>query len=306
MWVSFILEWIERKILARIQSRIGPLYAGPRGILQPFADFIKLMLKEEINPLGSDRLLLTVIPILLVSLTAFALAFIPIFSPEPILSYTADLIYILGISASIGVFIIITGYANPGPYSNVGAARYGELIVSFEIPYVLSIASAAILASSTTIRDIVIFQAERFPIVLLAPLGFAIMLVSTMAKTERVPFDIGEAETEIAGGWQVELSGRRLAFYRLSMNLEVLLAASLCVSLYLGGGYGPFSNALGGLGYFIWFFVKLFVVILILGIIEGVIARYRIDQVLRGFWRYITPLAFLQVIFTIIIKMLLG
>ncbi|MHA1617248.1 MAG: complex I subunit 1/NuoH family protein [Candidatus Njordarchaeales archaeon] len=302
MIFAFIVEWLERKFVARMQSRIGPLVTGPKGFLQPLADFLKLMSKEEITPTGADKLLLTIIPILQASLVTFSLMFIPIFSPEPILSYPGDLIFIIGLSAIFATLIVLTGYVTPSPYAIVGSARYAELTISFEISYVLSIASAALIAGSTIIADIARFQTVYGPIFIYAPLGFVIMLISTMAKTERVPFDIAEAETEIAGGWQVELSGRRLAFYRLSMDLELLLAISLCVALYLGGGYGPFVDVFGPIMYFVWFLVKLIILVFIVSLVEAIMARYRIDHVLRGFWKAITPLAVLQALLAVIVR----
>jgi len=302
---AFFLEWFERKIVARIQNRVGPAFAGPRGALQPLADFIKLMSKEEITPLGADYLLLTILPILMASLSAFILMFIPIFSPQPILSYPADLIYIIGVSASIGALIIFTGYINPGPYSNVGAARFGELFISFEIPFAIAVVTPAIISGCASVYDIVQFQAQSYPLILFAPLGFIIMLISLIAKIERIPFDVAEAETEIAGGWQVELSGRRLAFYRLSMDLESLFAVALCVSLYLGGGYGPFMHILGIPAYFLWFVIKLFIVVFVISLIEGIMARLRIDQILRIFWRYFIPLSLLQLLLALVIRFFL-
>jgi len=305
MILAFMIEWMERKFLARMQSRVGPLFTGPKGFLQPLADFIKLMNKEEITPIGADKLLLTLIPILQVTLVTFSLMFVPIFSSNPILSYPADLIFIIGLSVIFATLIVLTGYVTPSPYAIVGAARYAELAISFEIPYVLSIASAALVAGSTVIAEVVSFQKLYGPIIIYAPIGFVIMLVSIMAKIERVPFDIGEAETEIAGGWQVELSGRRLAFYRLAVDLEMLLTASLCVSLYLGGGYGPFIDLFGPVMYIIWFIVKLIIVIYIISLVEAILARYRIDHVLRGFWKAVTPLGVFQVLLAVLVKMYL-
>jgi len=305
MFLSFVIEWIERKLVAKVQNRIGPYFTGPKGLLQPLADFLKLMSKEEITPIGADYFLLTIIPILLVTLSAFVLMFIPIFTPTPLISYPADLIYIIGLSASIGALIVLTGYVNPGPYSNVGAARFGELFISFEIPFAIAVAVPALISGSASIAEIVGFQAQNFPIILYAPIGFLIMLVSLIAKVEKIPFDVGEAETEIAGGWQVELSGRRLAFYRLAMNMETLFATVLCVALYLGGGYGPFVDTFGPVMYFVWFFVKLTIVIFIISVIEGILARLRIDQVLRFFWKYMVPLAFLQLLFALVVRFIM-
>ncbi len=305
IFFSFLIEWIERKIVARIQSRIGPFFAGPRGLLQPLADFLKLMSKEDIVPIGADELLLTIIPILLASLATFVLMFIPIFTPDPLISYPADLIYIIGLSASIGALIVMTGYINPGPYSNVGAARFGELFLSFEIPFAVSVAVPAIISGSASIAEIVKFQENGIPIIVFAPLGFILLLISLIAKVEKVPFDIAEAETEIAGGWQVELSGRRLAFYRLTMNLETLFAAALCVALYLGAGYGPLLDTLGSAMYFVWFFIKLILVVFVISLIEGIMARLRVDQVLRIFWRYMVPLSFLQLILALFVRLII-
>ncbi len=305
--LAFISEWVERKVVARAQSRVGPLFAGPKGILQPLADFIKLMLKEEINPVGADRLLLTLIPILSATMFMFTLFFIPIWGPYGYLSLPGDLIFLLGISAIFGGLIIMTGYSNPGPYSNIGAARYGELFISYEVPFVLSAAAPAIIAGTVTVGKIVEYQCYNGIILgVFAPIGLLIMFLSTMSKLERVPFDVGEAETEIAAGWQVELSGRRLAFYRLALNLELIFGVGLIVSLYLGGPTGVFLFEPLWLSCTIWFFIKFFIVLIIVSIFEALMARFRIDQVLNIFWKYITPLAILQIILAFIVKYYLA
>jgi len=301
-FLAFFAEWVERKAKARAQNRVGPLFTGPRGVLQPLADFLKLMFKEEINPIGIDRLLLTVIPIIGTSIYMFMLFYIPIYDIKGLLWYPADLIFLLGLSALFGGLIIITGYANPGPYSNVGAARFGELFISYEVPFVLSVATAAIIADSSTLYKIVEFQASHYPIIICAPIGAFILFISTLAKIERVPFDVGEAETEIAAGWQVELSGRRLAFYRFSINLEMLFGVGLFVTLYLGGPLGPIILGIKWLSYVIWFFVKFFAVLIVLSVVEAVFARFRIDQVLTIYWKALTPLAILQIFLAFALK----
>ena len=301
--LAFFSEWVERKIIARAQSRVGPLFTGPKGVIQPIADFIKLMMKEEINPVGADRLLLTIIPILSVSMFMFSLLFLPIWSLEGFLSIPGDIIFLIGISAIFGGLIIMTGYSNPGPYSNIGAARYGELFISYEVPFVLAAAAPAIIAGEITLRDIVAFQGSSgLVLAIFAPIGLFVMFLSAMSKLEKVPFDVGEAETEIAAGWQVELSGRRLAFYRLALNLEMVFGVGLIVALYLGGPIGFFVFEPKWLSYTIWFFLKFFIVLAFVAVVEAIMARFRIDQVLNTFWKYITPLAILQIILAFVVK----
>ena len=302
-FLAFFAEWVERKVKARAQSRVGPLFAGPKGILQPLADFLKLMSKEEINPIGADKRLLNILPVVSATLFMFILFFIPIYNYSGYISYTADLIFVLGLSAIFGAIVMITGYSNPGPYSNIGAARFGQLFISYEVPFILSIAASAIITGYYNLKDIVLFQAQHLPIIVYAPLGAFILFISVLAKLERVPFDVGEAETEIAAGWQVELSGRRLAFFRLSLDLELVMGAALFVTLYLGGPVGPFTFEPTWLSFTIWFLVKFFVVLLLLSVVEAIFARFRVDQVLNVFWRYITPLALLQIILAFLVKM---
>ncbi|MGQ4891524.1 MAG: complex I subunit 1/NuoH family protein [Candidatus Njordarchaeia archaeon] len=304
-FLAFFSEWVERKVKARAQSRVGPLFAGPKGILQPLADFLKLMSKEEINPIGADRRLLNILPVLSATLFMFILFFMPIYNYAGFIDYPADLIFVLGLSAIFGAIVMITGYSNPGPYSNVGAARFGQLFISYEVPFILSIAASAIIANVYTLKEIVLFQAQHYPIIIYAPIGAFVLFISILAKLERVPFDVGEAETEIAAGWQVELSGRRLAFFRLSLDLELVMCVALFVTLYLGGPLGPFAFEPMWLAFVIWFLIKFMVVLVLLSVVEAIFARFRVDQVLRVFWRYITPLALLQVVLSFLVKMYL-
>lgn len=297
MSISFIFEWIERKTIARAQNRVGPLLAGPKGVFQGFADFIKLMTKQSIIPMGVDKVLLFLFPVLGVTLATFAVMFIPFITETPLLMYQADLIYVMGISAALSVFIVFTGYVNPGPYSNIGAARYAELFISYEVPFVVSLGIPAMIARSLEIDSILLFQKDGLWLLFIAPLGFVVLIVSVISKIERIPFDAAEAETEIAGGWQVELSGKYLAYFKLLTNLKMLVLVFLCVALYLGGGYLPGIDTTGVPGlYFVVFMLKAIILVILIALTEAIMARWRIDNILNYFWRVITPLVLIQIL----------
>ena len=300
--LSMLLEWVDRKVYAHVQHRVGPFVTGYHGILQPLADFLKLMNKEEVIVEGSDEFLLHAMPILSLSLVLFALLFIPITSIEGILSLRGDLIIILAISVIIHVLYIVTGLSQPSFFASVGAARWGQLLVSFEVPLLLSVASAALVANSITLSDIVSFQISNFPIGFFAPLSLLATLFSSLAKLEKTPFSIPDAETEIAGGWLVEISGRRLAIFRIVTDAKYLLLSSLVVTLFLGGPSGPTLPGLEPIMYTLWFLIKLIIVAMILSYIRGIVARYRIDQAIRFFWFRITPLAALNLVVLIILS----
>jgi len=300
--LSMLLEWVDRKVYAHVQHRVGPFVTGYHGILQPLADFLKLMNKEEVIVEGSDEFLLHAMPILSLSLVLFALLFIPITSIEGILSLRGDLIIILAISVIIHVLYIVTGLSQPSFFASVGAARWGQLLVSFEVPLLLSVASAALVANSITLSDIVSFQISNFPIGFFAPLSLLATLFSSLAKLEKTPFSIPDAETEIAGGWLVEISGRRLAIFRIVTDAKYLLLSSLVVTLFLGGPSGPTLPGLEPIMYTLWFLIKLIIVAMILSYIRGIVARYRIDQAIRFFWFRITPLAALNLVVLIVLS----
>jgi len=300
--LSMLLEWVDRKVYAHVQHRVGPFVTGYHGILQPLADFLKLMNKEEVIVEGSDEFLLHAMPILSLSLVLFALLFIPITSIEGILSLRGDLIIILAVSVIIHVLYIVTGLSQPSFFASVGAARWGQLLVSFEVPLLLSVASAALVANSITLSDIVSFQISNFPIGFFAPLSLLATLFSSLAKLEKTPFSIPDAETEIAGGWLVEISGRRLAIFRIVTDAKYLLLSSLVVTLFLGGPSGPVLPGLEPIMYTLWFLIKLIIVAMILSYIRGIVARYRIDQAIRLFWFRITPLAALNLVVLIVLS----
>ncbi len=295
---GFFLEWFDRKLYAKFQNRIGPLLTGPKGLLQPFADFVKLLAKEDITPVGADKLGFTLTPLLTVAVSLFTLLFIPIHSLTGVLSLPGDVLLVLFISTVFGLLIMFAGYFSGNRFSMVGTERTGLQFVGYEIPFALSVISVAAAARSLEITNIVNYQVNilGLPLIVFTPIAFAIYLISALAKLEKIPFDIPEAETEIVGGWQVEYSGKKLAFFRLATDLKMVFVSGLAAALFLGGPYGPSIPGLEPIFYTIWFIIKTLIVMFILSNLRSLFARYRIDQVVHGFWKYMVPLAVLQIL----------
>ena len=314
VWIilSFIFalyfEWFDRKVYARFQNRIGPQITGYKGILQPLADLIKLLKKESIFPKGSNILFIKFSAISSVALTFFILLFIPFYDFNAPLSFNGDLILLFGIIVLIDFLIILTGYFVSSPYSNEGAARKVGMIISFEIPFGISVATIIAISQSITIRGTLSFQLLGIPLIIFAPLSFIAYLFSSMAMIEKVPFDAPNAESEIVAGWSTEISGRNLALFKLSSNLKMFYLASLGAILFLGGPVLPYFNNptlsfLNPILNFIMFFIKISIIIFLITMIRSITARYRIDQVITFFWKAIIPLAMLNLILIIIFNL---
>lgn len=316
--LTFFLEWIDRKYYADLQNRMGPLYVGWRGILQPFADFIKLMAKEDITPKAADRKMFTGTPIFSVALPLLAVLFLPIAGISGIFSFQGDLIFVLFLTTMIAIMIILAGYSSMNRYSSIGASRAGLQLMGYEIPLTLAALTPAMISRSLTISEIVHYQAFAGMTVLIFPsmIAFGVFISTLLAELEKIPLDIPEAETELVAGWQTEFSGKKYAFFRLSNNLELLLGAGLAVTLFLGGPYGieklPGLTSLdlaiqgnfivSAAWYTMWFLIKTVVVVLIITNLRSLFSRYRIDQMVRGAWKYLTPLMIGVTIITMLIS----
>jgi len=279
---------------------------GWRGILQPFADFIKLMAKEDIVPKAADRKMFAATPLFSVAVPLLALLFIPIANITGLLSFQGDLIFVLFLTTVVAILIILAGYSSMNRYSSIGAARAGLQLMGYEIPLTLAALTPAMIARSLTITGIVQYQAVAGMSILIFPgmIAFGVFIVTLLPELEKIPMDIPEAETELVAGWQTEFSGKKYAFFHLSNNLELLLGAGLAVTLFLGGPYGieklPGLTALdlaiqgniiiSAVWYTIWFLIKTAIVVLIVTNLRTLFSRYRIDQMVRGAWKYLTPL----------------
>ncbi|MFX0067501.1 MAG: NADH-quinone oxidoreductase subunit H [Promethearchaeota archaeon] len=316
--LALFYSWIDRKYHADLQNRMGPTYTGWRGILQPFADFIKLMAKEDITPAAADRRSFAAVPIILLAVPLTALLLIPISSAAGIISFPGDIVFLMFLSTIIAILIFLGGWFSTNVFSDIGATRAVLQLIGYEIPFMIAVFSPAILAGSLTLAQVVQYQAAngwmlfQFPAIYRSIpmwIAFGIYMIALMAELEKIPLDIPEAETEIVAGWQTEYSGKKFAFLVLSNDLHMLFGAGLAVTLFLGGPFG--IEKLPGLAwldafisatpvvreiwYTIWFILKTAIIVLIISNIRTLFARYRVDQMIRGSWKYLAPLALVQV-----------
>mgnify|MGYP000365479766 CR=1 FL=1 len=287
--IALLFEWIDRKLVARLQNRVGPYYAGPHGILQPLADFLKLLSKEDIVPEGTDRLLFAACPVLALVITLTAAAFLPLAAPRGLVSFDGDLVVVVSLLTLYALIVYASGIAPPSRYSLIGAERAVLMLIGFEIPLMLSCLSVALAAGSLRISDIVARQVERWYVLGPHAVAFIIYLIASQAELERVPFDIPEAETEIVAGWQVEYASWRLALFRLSRDIEMVLLSGLAAALFLGGPLGPAPPSLDWLLPPIYFLLKSAFVLALLSVLRASFARIRVDQFIAFCWRYLIP-----------------
>jgi NADH-quinone oxidoreductase subunit H len=325
-FLALLWEWIDRKVYARLQNRYGPLHTGWRGILQPLMDFLKLLGKEDLTPRKANKRGFAAVPVVMLVLSLLLCMFLPIVDMNPtaagvqgIISFEGDLILILFISTLMAFTIILAGYFSSNVFGQTGAARTGMLLISFEIPLILSVVTPALLTGSLRIATIMYTLGSLpawYALLLIGPL--VIFLISLQAELERIPFDVSHAETEIVHGWQVEYSGKKLAMIHMAEEIMLVSGVGLTVTLFLGGPYlleyiplpifqtfGATMAAswFGWIYYTLAFMFKSVIVLLILSNMRTVFARWRIDQIVHAAWRYIVPLS---LVWLILIQFVIG
>lgn len=292
--LSLLYEWLDRKIYARLQHRYGPLYTGPSGILQPLADIVKLLSKEDIEPEVADRWIFRLAPITLLTLPLTASMYIPMLElGRGLVSFEGDLVLVLLLLTLYSVSIVLAAWASSSRFSSVGGIRTAIQLFSFEIPLVISILTPSIKAGTLSIGGLVLWQSRNLPFIILQPIGFIVAFLCFIGELERIPFDIPHAETELVAGWATEFSGRKLALIRLSMDVELLVASMLLACVYLGGGSGPLLPPI------LWLILKSIVILALMSNVRALLARFRIDQAARGAWLILTPLALIQTILAV-------
>lgn len=304
--LTFFCDWVERKIEARMQNRIGPTYTGPAGILQPFADFVKLLTKEDIVPRNTKSLVFKFAPILSFSIFVFALFFLPIDGTDVILnsSFEGDLIFVLALVSVANFFLFLSGWSSTNPYSAIGATRVLTQFLGYDIPLFILALTPAFLANDLSISTIA--ASQPVPFALLIPWSFVLFIITLQAELEKDPFDVPHAETEIVAGYETEYSGRRLAFLKLAKDVQIVLGAVIVVELFLSGPYGPVFLGLPAFWYILWFIFKVLFVVMITEYLTCVFARLRIDQVLVINWRMLIPLSILSLVATVAVAFWLN
>tara|TARA_B000000460_G_scaffold246540_1_gene219922 strand:+ start:1438 stop:2601 length:1164 start_codon:yes stop_codon:yes gene_type:complete len=292
--LSFIvlsLTWLERKALGRLQLRLGPTRTGPMGLLQPLADAVKLILKEDIVPTSSDKAIFWIAPVIVVISAFMIWVTIPGAEGLVLRNLELGLFYIIAF-AVVGILgLVLAGWGSANKYGVLGGLRSAAQLISYEIPVILVVVSVAMLAQSLDLTVIVTAQTE-LPYVILMPLGIVVFFIAGLAEVGRTPFDIYHAESEVVGGPFVEYSGAHWAVFFLAEYINTFAIAALTALLFLGGWLGPFLPGI------IWFLIKVYSVILVIFWIRGTFPRLRMDQLMAFAWKTMVPLSFYLIIVT--------
>lgn len=292
--IVIVLIWFERKVVARIQDRIGPNRVGGRyGLLQPIADVIKLLTKEDITPAGADKLAYNVAPLVVVVAALMMWAVIPFAPGVSGTNLNVGVFYILAISSVSVVALILAGWGSNNKYALLGAFRSVAQLVSYEVPMIMALLIPVILAGSMSTQRIVIEQSVWY--IFIVPLSAMIFFISALAELGRTPFDLLEAESEIVAGYHIEYSGMKFAMFFLAEFISTLFMSALFVTIYLGGWRGPGAVEYPLLGLF-YFAVKLFLVYFFIVWIRGTLPRVRIDQLLNLNWKFLVPLVLVLIL----------
>lgn len=299
--LGFLFDWLDRKTAARMQGRIGPKITGPSGILQPLADFLKLLFKEEIIPSHADRVIFLFAPVLYFLAPLLSMLFIPIIGLTPLAGFEFDLLAILFLLAYAAFVVAILSYSSASSFTTIATGRLVLQYVSYEIPFVLAIVTAALYSKSLSVEGIVASQSRLWNIFVI-PFAFAVYIIALMAELEKPPFDIPSAKTEIVAGWLTEFSGRALSFLKLTKEVSYVFGSALAVSLFLGGGLGPeIAVVPPPVLYFVYFMVKLLLVGFLIFVLKTALARIKIGQATELFWKILTPVSLAQIAFVLVL-----
>ncbi len=303
---------MERKVMAWAQARLGPMRVGPHGILQAIVDPIKLILKEDITPVAADKWVFTIAPIMSLVPALVVFSVVP-FGPDP-LYYVADinvgLLFIVSVT-SIGVYgIILGGWASNSKYPLLASLRASAQLISYEIAVTMTLVSVILTAGTLSLVEIV--EAQRDAGVwfgFIQPVAFVLMFIGGLAETNRVPFDLPEAETELTGGFHTEYSGMRFALFFLAEYANIIVISAIVSIMFLGGWLRPFPNVealafLDLIPAWMWLVGKIFLFLYVFIWIRATLPRYRYDQLMRLGWKVLIPIAIGNLVITGIVKVL--
>ncbi|NUR53901.1 MAG: NADH-quinone oxidoreductase subunit NuoH [Acidobacteria bacterium] len=318
---SAFMVWMERKVCAYIQDRVGPNRVGFEGLLQPFADVFKLLLKEELIPKSADKLLFTLAPIISVAAALTAFSVVPFGTEttlfgllrEPLRLEVTDVnvaVLVIFAITSMGVYgIVLAGWSSNSKYSLLGGLRSSAQMISYEISYGLALAAVVMMAGSLSLREIVLNQSGYWWHIIprwylfLQPLGFLIFFTAGVAETNRAPFDFPEAEQELVAGYHTEYSSMSFGLFFLAEYVNMVTVSAVATSLYLGGWLGPFLPDWLG---WMWFLLKTLALLFFYVWMRWTLPRYRYDQLMEFGWKYLLPVAILNLIATAALVIWLG
>jgi NADH-quinone oxidoreductase subunit H len=300
--MDIFLVWVERKVVARFQDRLGPNRVGPFGLIQPIADVIKLLIKEDIFPDGGDKIVYNLAPIMALATVLMLWAVLPLSPTIYGTDVNIGVLYIVGIGAISTLGIIMAGWASNNKYALLGAFRTVAQMVSYEVPMVIALLVPVIIARSMGMTDIVELQSVWLLVV--APIAAIIVLITSIAELGRAPFDLIEAESEIVAGFHIEYTGMKFGLFYAGELLHALTIGAIFSTLFLGGWRGIGVEAFPILGV-VWFFLKAFFMYWVIMWVKYTFPRIRIDQMLNFNWKFLTPLALVVLMVTAILDKLL-
>ena len=319
--MAAVMVYAERKVAAFMQQRYGPYLVGPKGLLQPIADIVKLFFKEELRPKAADVFLFSLAPI--ISVAAAYLAFAPVpfgaptdffgWLPEPIPLQVSDVnvaVLVIFAVASMGVYgIVLAGWASNSKYSLLGGLRSSAQMISYELAYGMSLATVVMMAGSMSLTEVVDQQQGMWfgfiPkwYIFLQPISFFVFACAGVAETNRAPFDFPEAEQELVAGYHTEYSSMRFAMFFMAEYINMVTVSAVAVNLFLGGWHGPFLPPEFGV---IWFVIKLAFLLFAYLWLRWTLPRFRYDQLMSFGWKVLLPLATVNLLATAAMVLYFG
>jgi NADH-quinone oxidoreductase subunit H len=297
---GLLLVYAERKVCAAFQQRLGPMRVGPWGIIQTIADFIKLLMKELITPKSVDKFLYNLAPFIVIIVPFLTISVIPFAPGLQALDFDIGVFFVTAVS-SVGVIgVLLAGWASNNKYSLIGGMRSGAQIVSYELSVGMSLITIVILAGTMQVSEIVELQRGGWFLFkghIPAFIAFTVFVIAGTAETNRGPFDLAEAESELTAGFHTEYSGIKFAFFFLAEYINLFIVAALATVVFLGGwmpfhfgGWESFNNVMDFIPGIIWFFMKVFAIIFLIMWFKWTFPRLRIDQILTLEWKYLLPI----------------
>lgn len=287
-------SFLDRKLYARLQNRIGPPW------FQPLADFIKLLGKEDIIPEEANPAMFKLMPLVALTAVVTAFLYIPIGGTQALYSFTGDVIVVLYLLTIPTLTFFIGGWYSMSLYARIGSVRTLAQLFAYEVPLFMGVLASALLAGTWSLSGIAGFYTAHPWYWIFNLVGFVVSLTALLAKLEKAPFDIPEAETEIGGGCFTEYSGRFLAFFKLTLYIEMIVGAALLASVFM-----PFGLTYGPVMGFLFFLLKVLVMVALFALAHTIFARLRIDQIVDFCWKAMVPCALFQLVVTLILKAVL-
>ncbi|MBE3583070.1 MAG: NADH-quinone oxidoreductase subunit NuoH [Limnochordaceae bacterium] len=286
------LIWLERKISGHVQNRPGPVYTGRFGLLQTLADALKVLLKEDVIPAGADRWVFVLAPLVAFVPSVMIWVVIPFSRGVQAQDLNIGILYVAALASFTVPSLLMAGWSSDNKWSLMGALRSAAQLISYEVPLILAELGVVVLAGSLRLSDIIAAQQRSVWFLFLQPVGFVVYFIAALAESNRTPFDLPEAESELVAGFNTEYSGFRWSIFFLTEYANLLGMASLAATLFLGGWSGPFLPP------FVWFVIKTYFFVFLAMWIRWTLPRIRVDQLMDLGWKFLLPVALVNLVVT--------